>query len=147
MRANLSLHDPNLSTELMRWAAQVACVDDVIQGLAHGYDTEIGANGRLLSGGQRQRLSLARALCRQPSLLVLDEATSSLDADTERRVHANLSALGCTRVLIAHRLDTVRDADRIIVFEAGRIVQQGPFTELVRAPGLFQQMAQPLRGG
>jgi ATP-binding cassette subfamily B protein len=147
VRANLSLHNPNLPTELLCWAAQVACIDDVIQGLTHGYDTEIGENGRLLSGGQRQRLSLARALCRRPSLLVLDEATSSLDADTEARVHANLAALGCTRVLIAHRLDTVRDADRILVFEAGRIVQHGRFAELVRAPGLFQQMAQPLSGG
>ena len=142
VRENLCLHDPEVSMEVMRKACEVACIDQTIQGLTHGYDTDLGENASILSGGQRQRLSLARALCRRPSLLVLDEATSSLDRETEACVHRNLAQLGCARVLIAHRLDTVRDADRILVIEAGKIVQQGRYHELARAPGLFQQMVQ-----
>jgi ABC-type bacteriocin/lantibiotic exporter with double-glycine peptidase domain len=147
VRANLAMHDPNVSLERVRWAAQVACIDDVLQALPEGYDTNLGENARLLSGGQRQRLALARALCRQPSVLVLDEATSSLDRDTEARVHAHLGSLGCTRILIAHRLETVRDADRILVIEGGRIVQEGSYEALSRAPGLFQQMTHAFEGG
>ena len=147
VRANLAMHDPNVSLERMRWAAQVACIDDVLQALPEGYDTNLGENARLLSGGQRQRLALARALCREPSVLVLDEATSSLDRDTEARVHAHLASLGCTRILIAHRLETVRDADRILVIEGGRIVQEGSYDALSRTPGLFQQMTQAFEGG
>jgi ATP-binding cassette subfamily B protein len=144
VRANLTLHDDGVADETLRWAARMACIDDAIELLPEAYETGIGENGSRLSGGQRQRLALARALCRRPSLLVLDEATSSLDRDTEARVHANLASLGCTRVLIAHRLATVRDADRILVFEGGRIVQQGTYAELMAAPGMFQQMASAL---
>src|SRR5439155_15190809 len=99
---------------------------------------------RRLSGGQRQRLALARALARRPALLLLDEATSSLDADTEARVLGQLRQLSCTRVLITHRLATTRWADRIVVLEGGRIVQQGRYEELAAGPGLFREL---LAGG
>ena len=140
VRANLSLHDPELPLERLRWAADLACVDEVIAALPEGYDSRIGENGSLLSGGQRQRLSLARALAHDPAILLLDEATSSLDLETERRVHANLATLGCTRILIAHRPATLRDADRILMLEAGQIVQEGGYQELRQRPGPFRAM-------
>ena len=140
VRANLSLHDDGLPQEQLAWAARMACVDDVIAGLPQGYDSRVGANGDLLSGGQRQRLSLARALAAGPRILLLDEATSSLDLETERRIHANLATLRCTRIVIAHRLATVVDADRILVLQEGRIVQDGPFAVLKDEPGLMRDL-------
>jgi ABC-type bacteriocin/lantibiotic exporter with double-glycine peptidase domain len=118
----------------------MACVDEVIEGLPGGYQSRVGENGSLLSGGQRQRLSLARALAHSPAILLLDEATSSLDLETEARIHANLAGLGCTRIIIAHRMATVRDADRILVLQAGRIVQEGTCRDLQQRPGLFRDL-------
>lgn len=139
VRANLSLNDPSLPESRLVWAARMACVWDVVEALPKGLDSRVGENGSLLSGGQRQRLALARALAHEPSILLLDEATSALDLDTEAKLHANLASLGCTRILIAHRLATVMDADRILVVEAGRIVQSGRYAELASQPGLFRQ--------
>jgi len=96
----------------------------------------------MLSGGQRQRLSLARALAHDPAVLLLDEATSSLDLALESRVHANLSKLGCTRILPAPPPETVKDADRILVLQGGRVVQEGTYHALADEPGLFRQMIQ-----
>jgi ABC-type bacteriocin/lantibiotic exporter with double-glycine peptidase domain len=118
----------------------MACVEDVIGNLPQGFDSRVGENGSLLSGGQRQRLSLARALAHDPAILLLDEATSSLDLETEARVHANLARLGCTRIIIAHRMATVRDADRILVLQEGKIVQEGTFRDLQGRPGLFREL-------
>ncbi len=140
VRANLSLHDPQLPESRLIWAAKMACVWEVIEALPQGLDSRVGENGSLLSGGQRQRLSLARALAHEPSVLLLDEATSSLDLETEARLHANLAGLGCTRILIAHRLATVMDADRILVVEGGRIVQTGRYEALASQPGLFRDL-------
>ncbi len=140
VRANLTLHDDGLSRDRLQWSARMACVDDVIGNLPRGFDSRVGENGSLLSGGQRQRLSLARALARDPAILVLDEATSSLDLATEARVHANLARLGCTRIIIAHRMATVRDADRILVLQDGRVVQEGTFRDLQGRPGLFREL-------
>lgn len=140
IRANLSLKDEELPLERLREAARVSCVDEVIEALPEGYGTRLGDNGNVLSGGQRQRLNLARALVHTPAILLLDEATSALDLDTERRVHESLARLGCTRILIAHRLATVRDADRILVLEAGRIVQEGTYDELTAREGLFRSL-------
>ncbi len=140
VRNNLSLHDPHASLDEIRRAARIACIDETICALPDGYDTMIGAGGVSFSGGQRQRLVLARALVHRPAILFLDEATSSLDADTEREVHANLTALGCTRVIIAHRLATVRDADRVLVLDGGAIVEEGSYTQLVARGGLFTDM-------
>lgn len=146
VRANLCLNDPEIPMERLRWAARMACVEDVIEALPKGYDSAIGENGSSLSGGQRQRLNLARALAHQPAVLLLDEATSSLDLETEAKVHANLASLDCTRILIAHRLATVRDADRILVVHGGQIVQTGTYEELAQQPGLFQVLVQAMEG-
>jgi ATP-binding cassette subfamily B protein len=140
VRANLSLNDAELPESRLVWAAKMACIWDVIENLPQGLDSRVGENGNLLSGGQRQRLSLARALAHDPAVLLLDEATSSLDLETEERLHANLAGLGCTRVLIAHRLATVMDADRIFVVENGAIIQTGTYKELVDQPGLFRTL-------
>jgi NHLM bacteriocin system ABC transporter peptidase/ATP-binding protein len=142
VRANLSLKDEEIRLERLRAAAELACVDDVIDAMPDGFASRVGDNGNVLSGGQRQRLNLARALALDPAVLLLDEATSALDLDTERRVHANLARLGCTRILIAHRLATVRDADRILVLSGGRIVQEGTYEELAARDGLFRSLVE-----
>jgi ATP-binding cassette, subfamily B, bacterial len=138
--ANITLNDPSITVAAARAAAKVACLDTVIEGLPRGYSTRMGEGGVQLSGGERQRLCLARALARAPSVLILDEATSAVDAQTEERIHANLSRLGCTRIVIAHRFNTVRNADRILVMKSGRIAQQGTFGSLCNQPGLFQDL-------
>jgi ATP-binding cassette, subfamily B, bacterial len=137
---NLRLCRPSASFAELQHAARLACVDDVIDALPEGYATRLGTSGNRLSRGQRQRLALARALVAQPRILMLDEATSSLDPETEARVHANLAELRCTRIIIAHRLATVRDADRILVLDAGKVVQQGNYAQLIAEPGLFRNL-------
>jgi ABC-type bacteriocin/lantibiotic exporter with double-glycine peptidase domain len=144
VRANLTLNHPGLRLADLQEAARLACIDSVIEALPQGYDTPLGENGAILSGGQRQRLALARALAHKPSILLLDEATSSLDLETEARVHENLASLGCTRIVIAHRLATVMDADRILVLDGGRIVQEGHYGELSRREGLFQRLVEAM---
>jgi len=140
VHANLTLRDEEVPLERLRTAAKLACIEETIDALPDGFFSRVGDNGNLLSGGQRQRLNLARALVRQPAVLLLDEATSALDLETENEVHENLARLGCTRILIAHRLATVRDADRILVLKDGRIEQEGTFDELSRQEGLFRSL-------
>jgi ABC-type bacteriocin/lantibiotic exporter with double-glycine peptidase domain len=140
VRANLTINREGIPLSRLREVTEVACIRKDIEALPLGFETPIGENGASLSGGQRQRLSLARALAHGPSILLLDEATSSLDLETESQVHRNLAALGCTRILIAHRLATVRDADRILVLEQGKIVQEGNFEALLLEVGLFRRM-------
>jgi ABC-type bacteriocin/lantibiotic exporter with double-glycine peptidase domain len=140
LRANLTLSAPDASEQDLCFATRAACIDDCVARLRDGYETQLGVGAMRLSGGERQRLALARALVRRPRVLLLDEATSSLDLTTEARVHHNLGELGCTRVVIAHRLATVRDADRILVIEGGKIVQQGSYEQLAGSPGLFAQL-------
>lgn len=96
-----------------------------------GYETVLAGRGLSLSGGQRQRIALARALARKPKVLVLDEATSHLDAATEEEVNRNLISLRCTQIIIAHRLSTIRNADLILVVEGGTVVEQGTHDDLV----------------
>ena len=110
------------------------------QTLQLGLDTPLPGGGRLLSGGQRQKLALARALLGQPRLLLLDEPTSALDPASQDQVIGTLQALPVTRLLIAHRLSTVKQADRILVLEQGRLVQQGRFDELRNNPGRFAEL-------
>ena len=142
VRANLSLNNEHIPKERLQWSSRMACVDSVIENLPEGYANRVGENGSLLSGGERQRLNLARALAHDPAILLLDEATSSLDLETEARVHENLAGLGYTRIVIAHRLATVRDADRILVMSAGNIIQVGTFDELETEEGLFRMLIQ-----
>lgn len=123
-------------------AAQAAYAHDFIQRLPDGYDTVIGENGVKLSGGERQRLAIARAILRDPPILILDEATSSLDSESERIVQLALSNLmrNRTTLVIAHRLSTVQNADRIIVLDRGRIVETGSHEELLRKGGRYQRL-------
>ena len=125
VRDNLSLWNPGIDDLTLLEACREAEILDVVNGLPQGLDTNLNEGGRNLSGGQRQRLELARALVCNPSILILDEATSALDAETERKLIGNLTRRGCTQVIVAHRLSTIRDADLIIVLDQGKVVQQG----------------------
>ena len=130
--------------------AVLAHAHEFICGLEHGYDTVIGERGVRLSGGQRQRLAIARAMLADPRILILDEATSNLDTESERFIQASLAALmeGRTTFVIAHRLSTVMHADRIVLMEAGRIIDQGTHGELMAASPTYQQMIfMQLEGG
>lgn len=138
---NIAFHDPTLSREGVIEAARLACIHDEIQAMPMGYETLLSEAGSGLSGGQKQRLALARALARKPDVLFLDEATSHLDTATEAAIEAHLSRLGCTRIVIAHRLSTVRDADCIFVLRAGGIVESGTHSELVALGGHYAALA------
>lgn len=140
IRENLTLGDSGFSTAEIQTAARVADLLDDIRRLPMGPDTQVGERGSGLSGGQQQRLAIARAVLRQPAVLLLDEATSHLDAVTESRIAANLRQLRCTQIVIAHRLSTVRDADRIVVLDAGRVVETGTHEELLDAGGHYAEL-------
>lgn len=117
-------------------------LDDVVRELPEGVNTVVGERGTMLSGGQRQRLAIARALVRQPRIMILDEATSALDNISERQVQAALerATTGRTVLVIAHRLSTIRNADHIVVMEAGKVAEQGTWDELVKRKGLFEKL-------
>ncbi len=137
IRENVSLYAPGARLEDVVAACRVAQIHDDIEALPAGYETRISPQGGPLSGGQRQRLALARAVLHRPPIMILDEATSALDSVTEAAVEAYLSHRNCTRVVIAHRLSTVRDADRIVVLDGGKIVEQGRHEELLAAGGAY----------
>ena len=120
-----------MPTKQVTEATKLAAIHDEITRMPMGYETLVTEGGGALSGGQRQRLSLARALANDPVLLMLDEATSHLDAATEHLVSQNISDISCTRVVIAHRLSTIRDADTIYVIDDGEIVERGTHEELL----------------
>ena len=144
IRDNLLVGKPDATQAELEVACRMAEAHDFITRQQNGYDTMVGERGASLSGGQRQRLAIARALLKNPPVLILDEATSALDAATEARVSRALKALmaGRTTFIIAHRLSTVRDADEILVFDAGRIVERGTFAELVQLSGRFAELVQ-----
>lgn len=142
VRDNLSLWDGTLAEERLVRAAQDAAVHGVIAQRPDSYDHKIQEGGRNFSGGQRQRIEIARALAADPTVLVLDEATSALDAETERAVMENLRRRGCTSIIIAHRLSTVRDCDEILVLEKGRVVERGRHEALMAMGGLYRTLVE-----
>jgi len=124
-------------------AARAAHVEEFVSDLPEGYETIVGPAGMRLSGGQRQRITIARAILRDPAILILDEATSSLDSQSEKYVQEAVDALlggQSTVFVIAHRLSTVRRADRILVLEGGALSQQGNHDELLRQGGLYREL-------
>jgi ATP-binding cassette subfamily B protein len=142
VRDNIAYGRPDATDSQVRAAAAAAEADEFVTSLSDGYDTVVGERGVTLSGGQRQRLALARAILRDPALLVLDEATSAVDNETEAAIQRSLARVtaGRSALMVAHRLSTVRDADRIWVLDAGRVVESGRHADLVEAGGAYAAM-------
>jgi ATP-binding cassette subfamily B protein len=142
VRQSISLAEPSMPLERVVEAAKLARIHDEIEAMPLGYDTLLGDGGSALSGGQRQRIALARALATRPALLLLDEATSNLDAAREKEIQLELDRYAGTRIVIAHRLSTVRSADRIIVVDQGRILESGTYQELLGRRGAFAKLVE-----
>jgi subfamily B ATP-binding cassette protein MsbA len=142
IRANIAYGDPTASNETILRAARAALVDDFVSALPEGYDTGIAERGLRLSGGERQRISIARAILKNAPILILDEATSSLDSESEALVQQALQNLmqGRTTIVIAHRLSTIRHADRILVLDAGRVKEIGTHEELILRRGIYSRL-------
>jgi subfamily B ATP-binding cassette protein MsbA len=144
VRANIAYgsHGVNDGAEAIRRAARAALADEFISKLPKGYNTVVGERGLILSGGQRQRIAIARAILKNAPILILDEATSALDAESEMFVQQALNNLmaGRTTIVIAHRLSTVRRADRIIVLDSGRVVEMGAHHELLELDGVYRKL-------
>ncbi len=142
IRNNILFGRPDASDEEVQKAAEIAYAHEFIVRMPKGYDTPVGERGVKLSGGQRQRIAIARAVLRDPRILILDEATSSLDADSEAKVQMALERImpGRTTIIIAHRLSTIVNADRIVVMHMGRVLQTGSHEELYQQEGLYQRL-------
>jgi subfamily B ATP-binding cassette protein HlyB/CyaB len=144
VRENIALGDPSLSMEEVMDAAKLAGAHEFILEMAQGYDSLIGERGSKLSGGQRARIAIARALATNPKLLLLDEATASLDYESERLIQDNMANItqGRTVLIVAHRLSTLRLADRILVLDGGRLVEMGHHSQLIANGGRYASLYQ-----
>jgi subfamily B ATP-binding cassette protein MsbA len=142
IRENVAFSRPDAAEEEIREACRIARVDEFAERFETGYDTVVGERGVKLSGGQKQRVSIARAILADPRILILDEATSSLDSESEQLIQQGLGYLmrGRTTFVIAHRLSTIRRADQILVVEAGRIVERGTHESLYAARGRYYEL-------
>lgn len=149
IRENIAYGVPDASLEMVIEAAKAAQIHDFIMGLPNGYDTWVGERGHTLSGGEKQRVTIARALLMNPSILILDEITSSVDAETERLIRLAVDRLikGRTTFIISHRLPIITNADLILVLKDGRIIEQGKHTELMEKGGLYRQTYLSQLGG
>ena len=139
---NIAYGLEDVDPQKVKEAAEIADISAFIETLPEKYDSMVGERGVTLSGGQRQRIAIARAVIRNPSILILDEATSSLDAASEQAVQRALdrAVQGRTSIIIAHRLSTIRNADRILVLSGGKIVQSGTHDELINAGGIYADL-------
>jgi ABC-type bacteriocin/lantibiotic exporter with double-glycine peptidase domain len=140
IRENISFHNPAISSSDVILAARIAEIHSDIMQMPMGYATRVEEGAGALSGGQRQRIAIARAVANRPPLLLLDEATSHLDVTTESLVDHNLDGLSCTRLVVAHRLSSVRNADLIVVLNDGSIAEQGPHRELLGRDGAYSAL-------
>lgn len=139
---NIALGDDEVDMERVQMAARIAHADGFVRETPNGYETVIGDRGVRISGGQRQRIAIARALYRQPQILLFDEATSALDTESERLVQGAIddALVGRTALIVAHRLSTIVNADRILVFDNGHIVEEGTHAELLARDGVYRRL-------
>jgi subfamily B ATP-binding cassette protein MsbA len=142
VRENIAYGDPAASDDAVRSAARAAHAEEFIERLPNGLDTRVGERGVKLSGGQRQRIAIARVFLKNPAVVVLDEATSSLDSESERLVEEAMEQLlrGRSTLIIAHRLSTVLRADRVVVIDRGRIIEEGRHADLMATEGVYARL-------
>ena len=143
--SNITISTPGATLDDAWEAAEIAGIADDIRKMPMGMQTFVTEGGGGVSGGQRQRIMIARAVCGKRRVLMLDEATSALDNLTQRHVAESLDSLRCTRIVVAHRLSTIRHCDRILVVDGGRIAEEGTYEELIECGGIFAELVERQR--